>query len=270
MTGASSSRLPDRTARAFLCPHCNAFSAQQWNALGYYVHSAGGEWPVGGGWSFHLLREGSLGEDFLDEDASERQEHERTRYWVDGAAWASSRCDACEMVAIWRDERMVHPTQKGAPQAHVDMPVSAAELYEEARAVLPISRRAGTAMARATLERLLRELDTEAPRGAKLDQRIQRVASRVSSGLAGILDVIRHAGNKSLHVSEELDDVLVLVLDEKETEVVDLLLSAINELVDELVTKPNRHQDLIGRLPQAVRDSMEQRGAKKTSGPIEA
>lgn len=265
-----SGQAADRTARAFTCPHCNAYSAQQWRALGHYLPNAGGEWPVGDSWSFHLLRDGAVSEDFaLDEDI-ERAEFEKTQDWVANAPWASSRCDACEMVGIWRDTHMVYPAPRGAPTAHPDMPTTAAELYEEARAVLPISRRAGTAMARATLERLLREIDGSAPRKARLDQRIARVSPRVSTGLAGILDVIRHAGNKSLHVSEEIDDVLVLVLDEKEVEVVELLFSAINELVDEMVTKPKRHQALIDRLPPAVRDGVERRANRDSSGTTES
>lgn len=185
--------------------------------------------------------------------------------WIISEIWAVSTCAACSRRSLWRNEAIIFPTAPGAPAAHYDMPAAAREIYDEARLVLSISRRAGAAMARATLERLLRDLDSEAEAKSTLDRRIARVVPQVSSGLGGVLDVIRHAGNKSVHAEDEVDDVLVLVLDDEDIEVVDLLFSAINELVDELITKPKRHADLVDKLPRSVRDGIARRGAQTTS-----
>ncbi len=63
--------------------------------------------------------------------------------WVVGSMWASAQCQRCRKASIWRDSVMVYPSGKGGPAPHPDMSTSAATLYEEARAVVPISRRAG-------------------------------------------------------------------------------------------------------------------------------
>lgn len=131
------------------------------------------------------------------------------------------------------------------------MPNSARELYEEARDVFTISPRAGAALARATLERLLRELDPDAGR-LELVDRIDRVIPRVSSSLAEMLTVIRHVGNKSLHVDDEPDEATVLVLTDEQTQVSAYIFAAINSLVDELVTKPAQARAMFQRLPPGV------------------
>ncbi len=74
-----------------------------------------------------------------------------------------------------------------------------------------------------------------------------------------MLDVIRYAGNESVHVGEGADDVLVLVLDERNTELIDFLFESINDLVDELRTKPSRQRGLAQSLPESVRAGIEQR-----------
>jgi hypothetical protein len=142
------------------------------------------------------------------------------------------------------------------------MPQIPRELYEEAALVMQVSRRAGAAMARATLERLLIDLDPmDTPRPPALDERIIHVTARVSSALEPALTVIRHAGNKALHVADAPDDTLVLVLDEEDEGIVELLFSAINDLVDELVTKPNARQRLLNTVPASVIEAIERKKA---------
>ncbi|WP_185203039.1 DUF4145 domain-containing protein [Glaciihabitans sp. INWT7] len=139
------------------------------------------------------------------------------------------------------------------------MPDQARELYEEARQVAGVSRRAGAALARATLERFLRDFDTAAPAGATLADRIDRVVPQVSAGLGELLTLIRHVGNKSLHVEDAPDEAVVLVLDEENTEMIDALFVAINDLVEELITKPARTSRLAALIPQSVRDAAARR-----------
>lgn len=251
-------RAAARTQRSFECPNCDAFSAQIWSSLGYMEEEQGQEW-------FSVLEQRApQNANVFDEIPLADGPR-----WILSDVWVVSTCVACSRRSIWRDEEIIYPSAPGAPAAHPDMPGTARSLYDEARRVLPISRRAGTAMARATLERLLRDLDPEAKPKLSLDQRIGRVTDRVSSGLGGVLDVIRHAGNKSVHAEDELDEVLVLVLDDEDVEVVELLFSAINELVDELITKPNRHADLVSRLPQSVQDQIMRRGSLTTQAQAE-
>lgn len=253
---AQPGRRPNRNLRAFTCPTCAAFSAQTWHALGYQESDPSSNQEP---W-FRELEEAA---DLDDQDAPWNQPNpfvEQPDPWVVDGIWAAARCAVCNALTIWRHATIVYPGVKGAPAAHPDMPLTAAQLYEEARSVVAMSRRAGAAMARATLERLLRDLDPEATSNLPLDRRIERILSQVSSGLGKVLDVIRHAGNKSVHVAENFEDgVLVLILDEEDEAIVEVLFSAINQLVDELVTRPRQYDELFEKLPEGVRRGIDSR-----------
>ena len=71
-----------------------------------------------------------------------------------------------------------------------------------------------------------------------------------------MLTVIRHVGNKALHGSDTPDDSVVLILDDTQTELVDLIFESINQLVDELVTKPNSSKRFLAMLPPSVLDPL--------------
>lgn len=187
--------------------------------------------------------------------ASDEQTRD-TRWLANGQNWWSARCFSCKRSTVWRGKRLIFPSASTAPQAHVDMPAEARELYDEAREVLGVSPRAGAALARATLERLLRSLDPVAGK-ADLATRIQRVVPKVSSTLAQMLTVIRHVGNRSLPVEDEPDEVTVLVLSDDQTEVSSLLFEAINSLVDELITKQKVAKSIYSKLPTGVRAKVE-------------
>lgn len=155
---------------------------------------------------------------------------------------------------------MIFPADSPAPPPHPDMPTDVVGLYQEARDVMAVSRRAGAALARATLESLLKVLRPAEPRGTRLERRIENVAKEVSSPLARLLTVVRHAGNKALHVEDNPDDLTVLVLDPLDDQVAEVIFTAINDLVDELVTRPALADSLFERLPDAVRARLEARG----------
>ncbi|KJC65195.1 DUF4145 domain-containing protein [Agreia bicolorata] len=168
--------------------------------------------------------------------------------------WTMSRCESCNQMSVWRNDVLMYPSASLIPPPANDMPANAAVLYEEARQVLPHSRRAGAALGRATLERLLRTLDPEAGK-TQLDERIARMESRVSSSLWELLTVLRHVGNKAVHVDDEADGLVAIYLDDGGTELAEAMFEAINELVDELVTKPKRVRGFFEKLPDGVRES---------------
>lgn len=154
---------------------------------------------------------------------------------------------------------MVYPVQaRLGNAAHYDMPPHVRELYEEAAAVAAVSPRAGAAFARVTVERLIKHLDPEAPKGAKLEQRIVRIKEQgISTSLGQILDMVRVTGNDAVHVDDQPNDLMRLVLDNKQSpELVRLLLQAANDLVDELITKPRVTEELWKKIPQGIQDKI--------------
>jgi hypothetical protein len=61
----------------------------------------------------------------------------------------------------------------------------------------------GAALARCTVERLIKAPDPDAPTRANLDARIERIKSQVSVPLGEMLDVLRVTGNGTLHVDDQ-------------------------------------------------------------------
>ncbi|HKO20913.1 MAG TPA: hypothetical protein VJU82_18720, partial [Acidobacteriaceae bacterium] len=87
-------------------------------------------------------------------------------------AWNAAKCTSCEQWSVWHLDQMVFPLARLGEQPHADMPEEVRALYQEAAAVAAVSRRAGAALARTTLERLIKYLDPDAPKKANLASRI--------------------------------------------------------------------------------------------------
>ena len=232
--------------RIIVCPRCGVQAQQEWS----WVILSDDEYATSA-------------EVFFDEAANDREFDEESLSYS-ASEWRAAHCQGCDQKTLWRNGTNVYPQSASAPAPHPDMSASAAQLYEEARQVLPLSRRAGAALARAALETQLRILDPGAPKGARLDDIIGRVAARVSTPLSERLDIIRHVGNKSLHDSGGQDDLVYLYLGDSDgaDEIAELLFDAMNDLVDELITRPARTSDFWSKLPDSVRDSIQRKRAE--------
>lgn len=271
--GRYAHRMTDESPKinkdAFACPRCSAFAHQEWRPLGvevvedngYSWHSSFQDSPEPPDYAATVERINGL-----NAKVSEGVEKLLVPQHEPGK-WSAATCGRCGMSSIWRDDRLVYPAGSTAPLPHEEMPAGARELYVEAREVVGISRRAGAALARASMERLLKTLDPDAGT-ASLEKRIERLLPKVSSSLGDLLTVIRHAGNKSLHAEEDPDQLTVLVLDPGEEEVVDFMFTAINNLVDELITRPRKAAELYALVPQGVRDRVDK--AKAATAADEA
>ncbi|MFQ4150307.1 DUF4145 domain-containing protein [Arthrobacter sp. LAPM80] len=192
----------------------------------------------------------------------------------DTPLWTVSVCFACKQTSLWIGKQLSFPVLKepgemfpNANHSPLDqMPVDAAELFSEAVAVLPHSKRASAALCRASLERLLKHLDPECPTKARLDDRIVRMETRVSTSTIEILNVLRHVGNTALHGEQDGDQSAVIYLEDTDGVIAETFFMAINLLVDELVIKPARSAELYNALPPGVRESYEAKAQRATSG----
>ena len=243
---------PTRTRTLFLCPHCGRDCGHTWETLGSAENNYEG---LSSFYPLDAIQGMSISDQNSDENA---------RGWAGNGTWAASRCQGCSKVAIWNNEHVVYPKVSSAPPAHPDMPVELLDLYNEARAVLSTSPRAAAALARAVLERLLKLVDQDASPKLKLDGRIQRVQKEVSASLGRMLDVIRHGGNQALHGADDSDGIVVLILDPGDTTIVDFFFESINDLVDELITKPRRRTELVDALPPDVLEGIRVRAHKQS------
>ncbi|MCQ3805559.1 MAG: DUF4145 domain-containing protein [Acidimicrobiia bacterium] len=162
----------------------------------------------------------------------------------------ASRClsPSCKGLAAWvresEEPTLSGPTKMVFPHAGVRIPPAEGlepeeiELYEEAAAVAPASRRAASALLRLLLEAFLKRhlVDAKQPvEGKNLFQLIEAAVDHLdlTRTLKKGLTAIRRRGNASVHDPYGLtDDVRAVDLP--------LLFQAVDDLVDDLHTKPTR------------------------------
>jgi hypothetical protein len=178
-----------------------------------------------------------------------------TLVWQSPAQWTATLCSSCERVAVWREDVLIYPrVAVDVPAAHPDMPQKAGDLYREAAEVLPISRRAAAALARASMESLLKEL---APTTGKpnLQTRIAHLKDRINPRLWRVLTALRVVGNDALH--DEDDELIVMYLEGEVADIVEPFFGAINQLVEELITQPKQADALYDLIPSTKREAAE-------------
>ncbi|MGP9623560.1 hypothetical protein ACT3S7_11385 [Corynebacterium sp. AOP34-AQ2-28] len=249
------SRHPHLNARRFHCPRCSAFAGQEWDILYFFAN-----------------REDPADQDRWSKADDERPDLSKHRYAGLSAPapddskpiWRMSTCASCDKASVWRGRDLIYPPQSVAEPPHEDMSDDVRELYEEASAVAAVSKRAGAALARATLERLLKNLDPKAPRGSNLNDYIDRARPHVTVSTFKMLTLTRHTGNKSLHVDTEPDASVTLLLSDDDEGVLGAIFAAINSVVDERISRPKQADSFYESLPPGVREKFEEDGAAAT------
>ncbi len=244
--------VPVFELKRFTCPCCHALAGQTWS-------------PV----YLNLAYEGEMELALVNPSIS----------WVldslgnnDRLYWHTTRCQACELLAFWAGQELMYP-QMGAEaiaEPHPSLPEDSRTLLTEAIAVFPFSRRASSALCRASLESLLRGLPLELsmPRPT-LEDRINAVQKLVNPGLWKLLTAVRHVGNKSLHGADEDDTAVAMYLDETDDYVPRLLMGVVNQLAEQLIEIQNQTDQLYAAIPANVREAAERKAGRKDTGPAE-
>ena len=222
---------PELNADGFNCPNCGSFAHQSWGPIFVRIPNLGGT----------SVEAGQV-------NAAD-------------SVWRVAKCQRCNDGSIWLHDRLIWPQRGLAVQPHPDMPEGERALFVEAAQVSVISRRAGAALARATVEQLIKSLDT----GEKgtLNDRIGRLKGRISTGLFQMLDVVRFTGNELLHEREAGELVAIALDDDAGPALIQAFLECANRLVDELITRPAQDKTLWDKLPPSVAESILRRSERK-------
>jgi hypothetical protein len=228
----------------FSCLRCGTFSYHEWVNLEVSARTE---------YFSQVMYSDAADRFYIDSDGLRAEDRD-----VMIGVWSSSTCAACLASTVWRDDEVVYPRSSPIPPAHADMPTDAATLYEEARQVFPHSRRASAALARATLELLLREHTQD--QDTRLDGLIANLHGQVQESLWKFLTAIRVVGNDVLHGGVD-EGLVVVYLDGESDEVAEPLFAAINSLVEQLITQPRKADELYMRLPEGKRAEAERKAA---------
>ncbi|HDR8152829.1 TPA: DUF4145 domain-containing protein [Bacillus cereus] len=206
----------------FVCPHCSEIASHRWN----YVY--GPYWRQG--------HSNQTDIEYADPEYTfgpEKPTNPFEEGWLQGIIQAA--CSKCDSPTYWLksmegDELQVYPMNfSNYPRPHEDMPEHIRNTYIEAGSVLHLSLGASAALSRLTLENLLAHIGYDQ---GTLFNRIEKICANqdISSILRKKLDIVRLIGNKGTHVGS------ISFTEKPDTPI--LLLTIINDIVDDLITKP--------------------------------
>jgi hypothetical protein len=191
------------------------------------------------------LRKAATGEVFFSEENV-------SKYDRDVSNVCFSKCYACNKVAVWIYDRLVHPPAHDASPANGDMPIEVRADYDEAAQIVALSPRGAAALLRLSLQKLLTYL------GQKGDNINDDIAALVKTGLdprmQKSLDIVRVIGNNAVHPGQ------IDLRDDRKT--ADTLFTLINLIVDSLISQPKHIGAAYGALPEAARKAIEKRDEK--------
>ncbi len=175
---------------------------------------------------------------------------EWTTFWI--GTLATSACKECNEPTVWFRNQMLYPLTGGAPLPNPDLPDDVKADYLEARSIAGLSARGAAALLRLCVQKLCIALGEK---GKRIDDDI---ASLVRKGLdervRQMLDSVRVIGNESVHPGQiDLRD---------DPELAATLFWLVNEITNEMITKPKRIAEAYAKLPQDQRDRIAARDAK--------
>ena len=167
---------PEFEAKAFSCPHCEAYSTQSWSRPNQVYN---------------------------------------TKFWTSDTHIAVSLCKHCRHSSIWVEEqssseeksnpeeeksawKMIHPRASSAPSPSEDMPDEIKKIYEEASKIVDDSHRGAAALLRLCMQQLMPILGEKS---GQLDKDIETLSqkNRFPTEIIHSLDAVRVIGNKAVH-----------------------------------------------------------------------
>jgi hypothetical protein len=161
-----------------------------------------------------------------------------------------SICEHCKQKSVWLNKSLIDPRSHSIPPAHGDMQPSVKELYEEAADIFERSPRAAAALLRLSLEKLCIELGIAKNDNLKAMLTELTTKKQLKWDTLVLLHLVRETGNSAVHSTG-------LIFDEDNQEdmrgAIELAFGDINQIVDELITKPKKMQERAKKLPENLR-----------------
>ncbi|WP_432449581.1 DUF4145 domain-containing protein [Aliiroseovarius marinus] len=256
--------LPKFGEIRFSCPHCGALAHQYWGAtmVKWLKKDAS---PAR--WGIDELKK--VYEEQKELDPKERfSDFEKLPEYIEAASgkiMASrhredpyshliyqldvSKCDSCEEIALWMGDKMVFPAVGPSVFANQDMSRDVRKLYDEAGAVFSTSPRSAAAMLRLALQVLLKELGGK---GTNINDDIDYLSDNgLSPQLVKVMHSLRIIGNESVHPGQiSVDD---------DPSIAEAMFRLINEVIEQLVTRPREQEELWLMLPENKRKPVEKK-----------
>jgi hypothetical protein len=263
----SEENTPLISKTAFSCPHCGAYTTQNWFQLTADSYDEKHRTPT--------IPNEAMAEDFktakdipeetrvslvqwVKDMLSGRPFFEKTKNTLYNRPTVQncniSRCYNCKELSVWVHDQIVYPNTKIDIKPNGDLPDHIRKLFDEAREIVDLSPKGAAAILRLCIQHLCKELGES---GKKIDKDI---ASLVGKGLNPLvqkaLDVVRVIGNEAVHPGEiNLDDNKDIAIK---------LFGLVNLICEQMISHPKQVEALYSGLPEDKLKGIEQRNASVT------
>lgn len=159
-------KQPELNKSAFLCPHCNTYSAMYWEDLTIFVHT-------------HKIKKTPL---------------------------KQAECHQCTKISVWLDGtldyqcKLLYPSMITAPLPNKDMPIICQKDYLEAREIANLSPKGAAALLRLCVQNLVIFLGGT---GKNINEDIKNLVKKgLNPQIKQALDIVRVVGNNAVHPGE--------------------------------------------------------------------
>ena len=220
---------PELNKEAFNCPHCGAFAKQGW----YYL----------------MFRHSDVKVFFNNNGLASPKNRISADF---GDNFMTSKCDHCEKLALWNDQKIIYPRSITVESPNPDMPEVAKSLYMESAQILQDSPRASAALLRLALQEILNKV-VEGGEKNSINDNIRILSEGVDETTQKALDLIRINGNNAAHLGEI----------QIEEENIEYMYKLLNIIVQKLISDKKQIDDLFEGLPKNIKESIERRNSKK-------
>jgi hypothetical protein len=173
------------------------------------------------------------------------------RLWFPSISIA--QCDKCNKPSIWVDGTLVFPESYGAPAPSPDMSGEIKNYYEEAQAIFSKSPRGAAALLRLAIQKLTVELGES---GSNLDNDIGNLVKKgLPVRIQQALDGVRVIGNEAVHPGQiDINDNPEIALS---------LFTLVNLIIENMITRMKKVDELYKLLPDAKKEHIEERDANE-------
>ena len=244
---------------AFECPHCGAFTTQNWYKLFADQLSEENRKPFLPDLQY---RKNVLMSDKIDDqyretllDTIDKQQSEQifieNKNGYGHGDWVInvhlSKCYNCGKISIWVHDKLIYPNNKIDIKPNSDLPDDIKKDFEEARESLNVSPRGSAALLRLCIQKLCVFLGEK---GKNIDDDIREL---VQKGLNPIiqksLDIVRVIGNEAVHPGE------MNISDDRDISM--RLFVLVNSIAEQMISHPKIVNELYGKLPEEKRKAIE-------------
>ena len=220
---------PELNKEVFNCPHCGAFAKQRW----YYL----------------MFRHSDVKVFFNNNGLASPKNRISADF---GDNFMASKCDHCEKLVLWNDQKIIYPRSITVESPNPDMPEVAKGLYMESAKILQDSPRASAALLRLALQEILNKV-VEGGEKNSINDNIRIIGKQVDKHTRDAMDLIRINGNNAVHPGE-------IQIEEETTEYMYKLL---NIIVQKLISDKKQIDDLYNNLSENQKKSIKERDNKK-------